>query len=163
MTFEEINAKINAELGENILTEIHTEVKQPFVTVEAKHLLALAEFLQQTEGLYFDYLACITGIDNGEKKETLEVLYHLNSLVYEHSFIIQVVLNRKDEQPTVPSLVELWKGANWLERETYDMYGIYFDNHPDLRRILLPNEWEGHPLRKDYKEQKYYHGITVKY
>ena len=163
MTFEEINAKVIADLGEAIFQEVHTEAKQPFVTVAAKDLFGLAQYLQQTEGLYFDYLACITGIDNGDKKGTLEVIYHLNSLVYEHAIIIQVVLDRNHKRPSVPSLVEIWKGANWLERETYDMYGIHFDNHPDLRRILLPNDWEGHPLRKDYEEQKYYHGITVKY
>ena len=163
MTFEEINTKVNTELGESVLETIHSDAKQPFVTVKAEHLFGLAQFLQKTEGLYFDYLACITGVDNDEKKQTLEVIYHLNSLAYEHSYIIQVVLDRNEEKPSVPSLVELWKGADWLERETYDMYGIYFDNHPDLRRILLPNDWEGHPLRKDYKEQKYYHGITVKY
>jgi NADH-quinone oxidoreductase subunit C len=163
MNFQEIVTEIQTSLGSEILIEIHGDVRQPFCTVRAESLFSLVAFLKDTEGLYFDYLACITGLDNGVKDGSLEVLYHLNSLVYEHVFIIQVRLDRSEEKPTVPSLVPLWKGADWLERETFDMFGIYFSNHPRLKRLLLPTDWEGHPLRKDYEEQEYYHGITVKY
>ena len=69
----------------------------------------------------------------------------------------------RDLKTSVPTLTSLWRTADWHEREAFDLFGIQFENHPDLRRILLPQDWEGHPMQKDYKEQKYYHGITVKY
>ena len=94
----------------------------------------------------------------------MEVVYHLSSLPLEHTFVIRVVIARDfDNLQAIPSIASLWRTADWHEREAYDLFGIPFSDHPDLRRILLPNDWEGHPMRKDYKEQEYYHGITVKY
>lgn len=164
MTFEEIIEKINLQFGESFLEEIQSEIKQPCVVVQPQNLYGLCKFLQQTEGLYFDFLACVSGIDNGEKKGTMEVVYHLSSLPLEHTFVIRVVIARDfDNLQAIPSIASLWRTADWHEREAYDLFGIPFSDHPDLRRILLPNDWEGHPMRKDYKEQEYYHGITVKY
>lgn len=91
----------------------------------------------------------------------MEVIYHLYSIPHDESLAIKVVLDR--QAPIVESVVDIWATANWLERETYDLLGIRFSNHPDMRRILLPNDWEGHPLRKDYEAQEAYHGLTVKY
>ena len=87
--------------------------------------------------------------------------FYFYSIPFEHSLALKVKIE-SDEQK-IPSLCEIWKGANWLEREVYDLFGIVFDNHPDLRRILLPANWEGYPLRKDYKVQEYFHGIKVEY
>ena len=128
--------------------------------IPANKLLPICEKLQQTEGLYFDQLACITGLHN-EKDKTLEVVYNLNSIPYGNEIELKVVIN--DDGTTVPSVSSLWKAADWFEREIFDLFGIQFENHPDLRRILLPANWEGFPLRKDYKTQEYYHGIKVDY
>src|SRR5690606_10281297 len=112
------------------------------------------------------FLSSVTGLDNGPEKGTMEVIYHLYSIPYNHHFTIKVALERdlvNSNPPNLPSVTSIWKGANWQEREIFDMYGIVFEGHPDLRRILLPEDWEGFPLRKDYKTQDYYHGIKVAY
>ncbi|MCL4147034.1 UNVERIFIED_CONTAM: hypothetical protein GTU68_050159 [Idotea baltica] len=106
-------------------------------------------------------------MDNGPENNTMELWYHLTSIPFEKSFIIRVIIDRTpkegDELPTVPSLSSIWKTADWHEREAFDLLGINFSEHPDLRRILLPADWVGYPLRKDYKEMEEYHGIKVKY
>jgi NADH-quinone oxidoreductase subunit C len=109
--------------------------------------------------LYFDFLSSVTGVDNGAEQGTFEVLYHLYSIPFNHHIILKVILER--ENPSIDSVIDIWKGADWQEREIYDMFGIQFIGHPDLRRILLPEDWQGFPLRKDYEVQEYYHGIKV--
>lgn len=110
---------------------------------------------------YFDMLSCVTGIDNGPEAGTMEVAYNLYSIPLDHHLMIKVVLSRAN--PDVESVCSIWKTANWHEREIFDLFGIHFHNHPDLRRILLPADWEGHPMRKDYKHQDYYRNVKVAY
>ncbi len=117
--------------------------------------------LHKTDGLYFDHLMCLTGIDNGPEAGTMEVVYHLCSIPYGHQLTVRATIQRG--LPEIQSVADIWQTANWHEREAFDLVGIKFLNHPDLRRILLPGDWEGHPLQKDYKEQEKYHGITVAY
>ena len=100
-------------------------------------------------------------MDNGPAKGTLDVLYHISSIPLEHAVILKLTVEREGQK--VPSLASLWRTADWHEREIFDLFGLEFSGHPDLRRILLPADWEGHPLRKDYVEQEKYHGIKVKY
>jgi len=121
----------------------------------------LCERLHHDSGLYFDMLSCITGVDNGVEAGTMEVLYHLYSIPFYQSLVLKVILPR--ENPEVESVTRIWKTANWLEREVYDMFGITFTNHPDLRRILMPADWKGYPLRKDYKHEEYYRGVKIDY
>jgi NADH-quinone oxidoreductase subunit C len=138
----------------------------PTWSVMPELLPDLCTFLRNTEGIYMDLLECITGVDNGPQVGTMEVIYHLHSVPYGHSLALKVVLKRPDdplELASTPSISHIWPAANWHEREAYDLLGIAFEGHPDLRRILLPADWVGWPLRKDYQEQQYYHGITVKY
>jgi NADH-quinone oxidoreductase subunit C len=89
------------------------------------------------------------------------VAYNLYSIPYDLHLMIKITVPRDNAE--VDSLCEIWKTANWHEREVYDMFGLTFKNHPDLRRILLPADWEGYPLRKDYKVQDYYKGIKTDY
>jgi len=118
-------------------------------------------FLRDDNRLFFDQLSCLTGIDNGPENGTMEVIYNLYSIPFEHHFMLKVELER--EKPQINTISDVWKTAEWHEREAFDLLGIEFKGHPDLRRILLPDDWEGHPLRKDYTLQKYYHGIKVEY
>ncbi len=131
------------------------------ILVESKGICLIMEFLRDHDNLFFDSLSCLTGIDNGQEKNTMEVVYNLYSIPYNHHLMVKTSLSR--ENPRIDSVSSVWKTANWHEREAYDLLGIRFTNHPDLRRILLPDDWEGHPLRKDYKEQDKYHGINVVY
>jgi NADH-quinone oxidoreductase subunit C len=100
-------------------------------------------------------------VDNGVESGTMEVIYHLYSIPFNQSLALKVILSR--ENPELESVTSVWKTANWLEREVYDMFGITFHNHPDLRRILMPADWKGYPLRKDYKHEEYYRGIKIDY
>ncbi|MDW8287924.1 MAG: NADH-quinone oxidoreductase subunit C, partial [Flammeovirgaceae bacterium] len=153
------------KFGEKAIKTIHTQTLQPTIVVHEPLLKKIAFFLRDDERLFFDMLSCITGVDNGEENRTMEVIYHLYSIPYNYRLTLKVVLERiplSEGMPEVPSLCDVWKSANWMERETYDMFGICFVGHPDLRRILMPADWEGFPLRKDYREQETYHGIKVK-
>jgi NADH-quinone oxidoreductase subunit C len=106
-------------------------------------------------------LSCLTGIDNGPEAATMEVVYNLYSIPFDHHLMIKVILPR--ENPEIDSVIRIWKTADWHEREIFDMYGIKFISHPDLRRILMPADWQGYPLRKDYKQQEYYRDIKLDY
>ena len=164
-TFADIVTIIKSHFGEETVLSVKEELKQPQAVIKTSQLPSVARLLWENPALYFDSLSCLTALDNGEKEGTIEVLYHLYSIPFEHAFIMKVIVPRGGENslPEVPSLCNIWKTANWHEREAFDMYGIKFTGHPDLRRILLPTDWQGHPLRKDYKEQETYHGIKVAY
>lgn len=131
------------------------------VIIKTESLLSVCELLYKNPATYFDMLSCITGIDNGVEAGTMEVIYHLHSIPLNQSLGLKVILPR--ENPEVESVTTIWKSANWLEREVFDMFGINFKNHPDLRRILMPADWKGYPLRKDYKHEEYYRNIKIEY
>lgn len=133
----------------------------PTFRVDSQNLVPLLTELRENPATYFDMLSCLTGIDNGPEANTMEVIYHLYSIPFHQSLAIKVMLPR--ENPETDSVCHLWKTAEWHEREAYDLLGIRFKNHPDLRRILLPADWVGHPLRKDYRHEEYYHGVHVAY
>jgi NADH-quinone oxidoreductase subunit C len=166
MNFKDIHYLLAGHFDEGIVSEAVGNVPQPFLVVPAARLAELADFLYRDERLYFDFLASITAVDNGPAAGTMEVIYHLYSIPYDHKLVLKVVVVRNKEGeplPVVPTLSHLWRTADWHEREAYDLLGIYFEGHPDLRRILLPADWQGHPLRRDYEVQDIYHGIRVKY
>lgn len=156
MSVEEIISAVQNQFKpEETLKEV------PVFVVPSEIILAVCQELHQNPSAYFDMLSCITGIDNGPEAATMEVVYHLYSIPFNRSLILKVILTR--DHAEVESVCTVWKGANWLEREVYDMFGVHFKNHPDLRRILMPADWEGHPLRKDYQQQESYRDIQVKY
>ncbi|TFB13310.1 NADH-quinone oxidoreductase subunit C [Candidatus Marinimicrobia bacterium MT.SAG.4] len=127
------------------------------VTIEANSIADVCNYLKTESELQFTSLMCLSGVDYEDK---MEVVYHLHSLLYDHKVTLKVELSR--DNPKLPSVSGVWKAANWHEREAYDMYGIVFDDHPDLRRILLPDDWEGFPLRKDYVVAEKYRGWTIR-
>lgn len=129
--------------------------------IDAADLVVVCQTLYENESTYFDMLSCVTGVDNGPQTNTMEVIYNLYSIPYNVQLMIKVMLPR--ENPVIDSLAHIWKTADWHEREIFDMFGIHFNNHPDLRRILMPTDWTGHPLRKDYQHQEYYRDIKVDY
>ena len=159
MTAEQVHEMLKSRFGEKI-SSFQKEVPDPVITVPAADLFAICRFLRDDPALAFDTLMCLSGYDLGAGKG-LGVIYHLCSMKHHHRFTVKTEVAR--ENPHVPSVERLWRTADWHEREAYDMYGIAFDHHPDLRRILCPDDWEGWPLRKDYVVQEYYHGIRVPY
>lgn len=131
------------------------------IIISPDDLIKICKTLFEDPSAYFDMLSCLTGIDNGVTAGTMEVVYNLYSIPFNHHLTIKVILPR--DKPEVHTVSHIWKTADWHEREAYDLLGIKFINHPDLRRILLPADWEGHPLRKDYKHQEYFRGVKVEY
>ena len=129
------------------------------VRIDPSDLRNVCINLHRNATTFFDMLSCITVIDNGPDAGTLEVIYNLYSIPFNHQLALKVMVSR--DQAEIDTVEDVWKTANWHEREAYDMYGVKFRNHPDLRRILLPADWDGHPLRKDYKQQEYYRGVKV--
>ncbi len=121
---------------------------EPTIEVERAAIRRVAEFLCQNEELQFRYLADVTAVDRYPVEPRFEVNYHLYSLPLRQWLRLKVRVG--GESPTVDSVTAIWPGANWHERETFDLFGIRFAGHPDLRRILLPEDWQGHPLRRDY-------------
>ena len=119
----------------------------------------VCSFLHSNENTYFDHLACLTGIDNGIEEDSMEIVYTLYSIPKDFHLTLKVMLERSN--PIVDSVADIWQSANWHEREAFDLFGIKFTNHPDLRRILLPADWVGYPMRKDYKEDQTYHGMNI--
>ena len=123
------------------------ESSQESVVVKSDSLLTVASFLKATPSLDFNYLTSITAVDY---YDYLEVVYHLTSLEHNHSLVVKTRCYGR-ENPVVPSVVSLWRGADFQEREIYDLMGISFDGHPNLKRIFLWEGFPGHPLRKDYQ------------
>jgi NADH-quinone oxidoreductase subunit C len=122
--------------------------------VPREHIVDVCSFLKTSPDSNFDFLADLCGADRGPEAEPrFEVNYHLFSTTRYHRVRLKVLLNEDDIH--VPTVTGVWRTANWHERETYDLVGVVFDGHPDLRRILLPDDWQGHALRKDFPLRGY--------
>jgi len=156
---QEIHTLLQTEFGDAVLDAKLDGVPDPFINIAAGRIDAVARFLRDHEATQFNALMCLSGMDYTGGK--LGVVYHLHSMRWAHKIVLKVPLTA--EQPHCRSVEAVWKTANWHEREAFDMYGIVFDGHPDLRRILLPDDWEGYPLRKDYQVPEYYNGMKVPY
>jgi len=124
----------------------------PTAVVRPQYLTRVIEFLKTDSRTLFDVLIDITAVDYAERKPRFDVVYQLLSLPFNRRIRIKVMV--EDGEPAVDSITPMWGSANWLEREVWDMFGIHFTGHPDLRRILMYQEFEGHPLRKDYPIRK---------
>ena len=165
METEEIKSLIESVINDSPVEVIEGNMI-PTLLVSASKIDQVAELLYQDKNLYFDMLSNITAVDNGVEEGTLEVIYNLYSIPFNKQLMLKVVLPRNEDSeklPELPSVSFIWKAANWHEREAFDLMGIQFVNHPDHRRILLPSDWVGYPLRKDYTDQEKYHGVKVEY
>ena len=149
----------------------------PSVRIKAEQLHAVCRFLRDEPSLRFDMLNLISAIDYFQPdpklsdkvswQPHLQLLYHLSSFARRHRIVLRVVLPRWQGEtpgklPEVSTVSDLWPTANWHEREVYDLCGVRFVGHDDLRRMYLPEDWVGHPLRKDYQFPAEYHGIPAK-
>jgi len=156
MKIEEIHAQLTGRFGEAI-GPLMPPNKDPFFTVSADRLLEVCRLLKSDPNYRFDFLEDLTATDHLAENQ-IRIIYHLFSYQLRHELVIKVICDRA--APHVPSVDPVWKTANWLEREVYDLFGVAFDNHPDLRRIMMPDDWVGFPLRKDYQEAGGYEEIS---
>jgi NADH-quinone oxidoreductase subunit C len=156
MTTNEIHDRLKARFGDDVgpLSEPKIDA---FAVVKPERIVEVCRFLKSEPGLELDFLEDLTALD-WPKTNTLEVVYHLLSYTHRHAIVLKVPLDRA--HPVVSTVEGVWKTANWFEREVYDLFGVTFEGHPDLRRIMLPDDWVGHPLRKDYQEAGGYHGLS---
>jgi NADH-quinone oxidoreductase subunit C len=158
MTTDAIFESLKPHFPEDALQLGGGTVGQPWILAKADILPALCKMLRDDPAYRFDVLMCLTGLHYNVEQE-LGVVYSLDSTELRHKLNLKVRVPEAD--PRVPSVEKIWKTANWHEREAYDLVGINFENHPDLRRILTPDDWEGHALRKDYVQQEFYQGIPT--
>ena len=155
-----IQRKLADRFGEKIVA-FQGEALQPWVVIAPDAIAEVAAFAKSEPELAFDNLLCLSAVDYPkEDPPRMEVVYHLFSYEHRHTFVLKVHLPR--EGAHVPTVERTWAVANWHEREAYDLFGIVFDGHSDLRRILLPDDWIGHPLRKDWVDPDFYNGMHVK-
>ena len=164
MNFEAIKDLLISKLGSDVIVKEETTGLQPALLIHPDRIADVCLELRDNPSTYFDLLECLSGVDYGIEENMFGVVYHLASIPFKKQLTLKVVKyhdRSREELPMFPSVTSVWRTAEWHEREAYDLLGIAFANHPDLRRVLLPDDWEGYPLRKDYKAQEYYRGIKV--
>lgn len=173
MNSSEIHKRLVDKFGTDAIVALNTEGIDHWIEVTPQSLLEVAGYLKSDERLKFDALNNLCGVDyletdpkakNVPYEPHLEMVYHLYSYTHKHWLTLKVKLPRwkndvAGELPEIDSVARVWAIADWHERETYDLVGIRFVGHPNLKRILCPEDWEGHPLRKDYDFPLEYHGV----
>jgi NADH-quinone oxidoreductase subunit C len=168
MTAQEIFDILKAQFGDALVEETISAAggsasvgytMQTWIQIAPNRMKEICFFLRDESAMQFDYLSCLSGMDYNSG--TFGVVYHLTSMVHKHKIVLKTRCTQ--EAMHVQSVSAVWGTANWHEREAFDLFGIIFDEHPDLRRLLLPDDWDGYPLRKDYKVQEFYHGMKVPY
>lgn len=164
VTPEEICKRLQEKFGETVV-EAALEGGHPHVRIAPRYWPEVAVFLRDDSRLAFNFLRSVSSLDLIAENQ-LACIYDMNHIPTDdptelitqtHEFSVRIVVDRDD--PVIPSVAHVWPTANWHEREAYDLMGIRFEDHPDLRRILCPEDWVGHALRKDYEFPLEYHGI----
>jgi NADH-quinone oxidoreductase subunit C len=151
MNQQEIGDKLLARFGLEVIGTPATFRDQVALTVAVDKILEVCGFLKEDPELGFDFLSFVAGVDRYPDKPRFEVVYQLKSLKQNHRFRIKALVEEpEDGQAAIDSVVAVWPTADWHERETAEMFGIVFRNHPDPRKLLLPEHWTVHPLRKDF-------------
>ncbi len=175
ITVSDVAEKLKAKFGASVVKKVAQEHKgDPFIVVDDKKLFDVIQFLRDDSRYSYTNLETVSAVDYPARKAVpasegveaqpaqegrVEVIYILLSYTSKHQLVIKAALDR--DQPEVDSLCELYRCANWYERECYDLVGVTFKKHPYLKRVLLPEDWVGHPLRKDYIFPEEYNGMKV--
>jgi NADH-quinone oxidoreductase subunit C len=152
-----VHARLRERFGDAI-GELTGAGRDAGCTVDAARIAEVCGFLKSQPALRFDCLSNLSGVDY-PTQNVIQVVYHLFSYALRHWIVLKVNAVRDD--PVVPTVSAVWRAADWQEREVFDLLGVTFTGHPDLRRILMPEDWPGHPLRKDFVEPEEYHGIST--
>jgi NADH-quinone oxidoreductase subunit C len=165
MQDKDILLKIKQKFGETDFRWVDDHSGDPYLVIPVERLRQLAAFLKEEPALGFDSLMSISGVHQTAEIEKIEVVYHLFSYRHRHRLVFKVQLERPlalfHYYLRVDTVSDIWPAASWLEREIYDMLGVHFRGHRDFRRLLLPSDWQGYPLLKDYLESGAYRGITT--
>jgi len=164
MSFDDIKALLLQKFGEDVVIGEETGGLQPALLIRPGAIADVCRELRDNPKTYFDFLSCLSAVDYGIEDGRFGVVYHLASIPYHLQLVLKVSATNDrslDNLPAFPTVSHVYRTADWHEREAYDMMGIVFEGHPDLRRILMPDDWDGFPLRKDYKNAEYYKGIKI--
>ena len=165
MSFEEITRLLLEKFGSNVIMDVQSGGLQPALIIKPDLIVPVCAELRDNQNTWFDFLSCLTGVDHGVESNKFSVVYHLASIPHKHQLVLKVIIDHDRNSETLPSfnsVSAIWKTAERHEREAFDLLGIQFEGHPDLRRILLPDDWDGYPLRKDYIAAEEYKGIKIK-
>lgn len=169
-SIDDVAAALKAKVSSDVVLKVEKEhLGDPYIIVKTDQLLPVIQFLRDDEKFYCSNLSVISAVDypalnEGQESQLkasdcIELVYVLQSYIHRHQIIVKVQLDRN--APRVNSICSLYRSANWYERECFDMLGVHFEGHPNLKRILLPPDWVGHPLRKDYVFPEEYNGMKV--
>lgn len=164
MNLEEIKSILIQKFDESVIVGEETTGLQPALLIDPDRIADVCLELRDNPKTYFDFLSCLSGVDYGVEAGRFGVVYHLASIPYQTQLTLKISKENNrdlDNLPSFPTVSSVYHSADWHEREAFDMEGIFFEGHPDLRRILMPDDWEGFPLRKDYKNAEYYKGIKI--
>ena len=157
MEAQEVYARLEKQFAGKV-RDLKADIPEPYLFVEPQAILEVCRFLRDDPSTKFEVLSDLTALD-WPKEEKIQVVYHLYSYGQKHQIVLKVDLPRAN--PKIATTEGIWKVANWFEREVYDLFGVIFEGHTDLRRIMLPDDWVGYPLRKDYVEQEEYDGMST--
>ncbi len=164
LTLSNIIAFLQQKLPPNAVITAVDNTTPSGIQLPGEYIAESCKWLREAPQCYFDYLACITAVDNGTKVGTIDIIYNLYSIPYHYQLMMQTTVPRMNVDgtlPQIPTVSHIWEAANWHEREAYDLVGIDFTGHTDLRRILMPADWQGHPLREDYNQPTHYHEMPT--
>lgn len=164
LTFTEVKELLIQTFGPEVVVDELTSGLQPALVIKNDLIAEVCRELRDNEKTYFDFLSSLTGVDYGIEQGKFGVVYHLASIPYKSQLTLKVIIDHDRNAELLPSFLsvsDIWRTAEWHEREAYDLLGIVFAGHPDMRRILLPDDWEGYPLRKDYAAAEEYKGIKI--
>jgi len=164
MNFTQIKDILTEKFGSEAIIATETTGLQSALIINPSFIVQVCEELRDNPNTWFDFLSCLSGVDFGIQDSRFAIVYHLASIPNKQQLVLKTIKEHdrnSDKLPSFLSVSGVWRTAEWHERETFDLFGIHFEGHPDLRRILLPDDWEGYPLRKDYQAAEEYKGIKI--